>query len=82
MYNSRPVLCGMTYNSDHLILFFLFVGVAKRKCLENGVWGYPDYGGCTNKEFNVLQEKVWLHYQLCAFGNRNLVNQNPIGLAS
>ncbi|KAL9989371.1 hypothetical protein ACROYT_G003913 [Oculina patagonica] len=33
-------------------------GVAKRKCLENGVWGYPDYGDCTNKEFNQLQEKI------------------------
>jgi len=33
-------------------------GAAKRKCLENGVWGYPDYGGCTNKEFNLLQEKM------------------------
>ncbi|XP_078348608.1 uncharacterized protein LOC144633639 [Oculina patagonica] len=33
-------------------------GVAKRKCLENGVWGYPDYGDCTNREFNQLQEKI------------------------
>ncbi|KAJ7360286.1 Adhesion G protein-coupled receptor L3 [Desmophyllum pertusum] len=33
-------------------------GVAKRKCLENGVWGYPDYGECANKEFNQLQEKI------------------------
>ena len=47
--------------------FFIFVGVAKRKCLENGAWGYPDYGGCTNKEFNQLQEKVWLHYYLRVF---------------
>lgn len=47
--------------------YFSFVGVAKRKCLENGVWGYPDFGGCTNKEFNLLQEKVWLRYDLSLY---------------
>ena len=38
--------------------FHAFTGVSKRKCLENGVWGYPDYGACTSKEFNELKEKV------------------------
>jgi len=55
--------------------FFLFVGVAKRKCLENGVWGYPDYGGCSNKEFNLLQEKVWLHYHLVYFVNLYVIER-------
>lgn len=33
-------------------------GVAKRKCLNGGVWGYPDYGDCTSEEFHQLQEKM------------------------
>lgn len=33
-------------------------GVAKRKCLNDGVWGYPDYGECISQEFNQLQEKM------------------------
>ena len=43
---------------DDKCLFRPTLGVAKRKCLNGGVWGYPDYGDCTSEEFHQLQEKV------------------------
>ena len=39
--------------------FFKFtIGTSRRKCLDKGVWDYPDYSQCTTKEFNQLKEKV------------------------
>ena len=45
-------------DNDNKCFFCTTLGVAKRKCLMDGVWGYPDYGECIGEEFNQLQEKV------------------------
>lgn len=33
-------------------------GESTRRCLKNGVWGYPDYRHCSSKEFYQLREKI------------------------
>ena len=52
------IRCFKVSYVDDKCLFRPTLGVAKRKCLNDGVWGYPDYGECISQEFNQLQEKV------------------------